>query len=142
MGLNLLVIYVVLSSCCITYLRVGLWLFTTAEFYLTKEQISKLRPSKLIIQYIGAETSLTITRTTVRLTKIYLHTTKHSDGTRTTKSIHYFSLIEIELPSRSSTCWWTRTWSIWVRYSNPGGQAPIPIGIGIHWFFDCCCCWE
>ncbi len=35
-------------------------------------------------------------------------------------------------PSSNSTCWCTSSWSIWVRYSKPGGQFDVGWGAGIQ----------
>ena len=34
------------------------------------------------------------------------------------------------LLSRTSVCWWTRIWSIWVKYSRPGGQLLVETELG------------
>ena len=40
---------------------------------------------------------------------------------------------ECNILSSSSTCWCTSSWSIWVRYSSPGGQPGIvSCGADIH----------
>lgn len=35
---------------------------------------------------------------------------------------YLFSTCQSVTTSSNSTCWWTRIWSSWVRYSNPGGH--------------------